>query len=206
MKVLDVLELAIPGVKVVRAAKFRDARGYFFETYRHSDLDQPGRIPGFTAVQANSSFSRAGTIRGLHFQWNPYMGKLVRTVQGHMVDLVLDVRKGSPTFGRVLAFDMPEHEEYADLIWVPPGLAHGNVFPRDTYIEYLCTGEYNGACEAGISPLAADLDWSLCPPELERLFRSTVQAGPILTDKDRNGLTLRAWDDDPRSAVFIYAS
>jgi dTDP-4-dehydrorhamnose 3,5-epimerase len=203
MKILEVNELAIREVKVIRVAKFRDARGYFFEHYRRSTVDDLPFLQDLAFVQANSSFSRAGTIRGLHFQWNPYMGKLVRTVHGRMVDLVLDIRKATPTFGCMLAYDMPVHDEYADLIWVPPGFAHGNVFPQDTYIEYLCTGEYNPSCEAGISPLAPDIDWSLCAPDLKRLFETTAANSPLMTDKDRSALTVGAWEKDPRSENFI---
>ena len=110
MKILDVFDLAIPEVKVIRFGRFPDNRGYFSEQYRFSDFETGDALPfmrGVRFVQANESFSRAGTIRGLHFQWNPYMGKLVRTIRGHMIDVVLDVRKGSPTYGRIIAHDMP---------------------------------------------------------------------------------------------------
>ena len=98
------------------------------------------------------------------------MGKLVRTIRGHMIDVVLDIRKGSPTYGKIIAHDMPVQgdEDYAEWIWVPPGFAHGNTFPADTVIEYLCSGEYSPGNEAGISPVADDLDWSLCEPGTAR--------------------------------------
>ncbi len=132
---------------------------------------------GVRFLQANESFSRAGTVRGLHFQWNPYMGKLVRTIRGHMIDVALDIRKGSPTYGQIVAYDMPVQgdEDFAEWIWLPPGFAHGNTFPQDTVIEYFCSGEYSPGNEAGISPVADDLDWSLCDPALRDQFQSIAR-------------------------------
>lgn len=163
-------------------------------------------MKGIEFVQTNESFSKAGTIRGLHFQWNPFMGKLVRTLYGHMIDLVLDIRKGSPDFGSIIAYDMPANanEDSAEWIWVPPGFAHGNFFPKDTLIEYFCSGEYNAAGEAGISPLASDLNWSMCEPAIKDIFNRIAAETELITDKDRNGLSLSAWEQDPRSANFIY--
>src|SRR5439155_25851733 len=147
-----------PEIKVIRFGRFRDYRGYFTEHFRRSDLHthpQTAFLKGVEFVQGNESFSRAGTIRGLHFQWNPYMGKLVRTLSGHMIDLVLDIRKGSPTFGKAVAYEMPANAQdaFGEWIWVPPGFAHGNAFLAETSIEYFCSGEYSPHCEAGISPM-----------------------------------------------------
>ena len=210
MKIIEVKELAIPAIKVIRFARFVDHRGYFTEQYRQSDFEQSEQTPfmrGVRFVQANESFSRAGTIRGLHFQWNPYMGKLVRTLHGHLIDLALDIRKGSPTFGKVVAHDMPATPDQAfnEWIWVPPGFAHGTMLPTDTAIEYFCSGEYSPGCEAAISPLADDLDWSLCDPVLMERYRAIAHGTPLITDKDRNAPTFTAWVEDERSDNFIYA-
>jgi len=209
MKILDVRPLAIEGVLVIRFGRFCDHRGYFTEHYRKGDFDTHPDLACFRGtafVQANESFSRAGTVRGLHFQWNPYMGKLVRTVQGRMVDMVLDIRKGSPTFGKIICHDMPARPEddAAEWIWVPPGFAHGNFFTEDTTIEYFCTGQYSPGCEAGVSPLAEDIDWSLCDPELRERFQSLAAGEIQITDKDRDGFTVAGWTDDERSDQFIY--
>jgi dTDP-4-dehydrorhamnose 3,5-epimerase len=237
VKLLSVKSLAIPEVKVLRFGRFRDHRGYFTETYRKSDFlsapelagcfdnaardaaTAPQDLPQDLFVQANESFSRPGTIRGLHFQWNPYVGKLVRTVYGRMIDLVLDIRMGSPTVGKILAYDIPASpdRDEAEWIWVPPGFAHGNFFPQETLIEYFCTGHWNPACEAGISPLSPDIDWSLCDPELRRMFlqlaaqangdsdaASWASQGPLLSDKDRNGYSVAGWLAEPRAEVFTY--
>lgn len=209
MKILAVEQLEIPEIKVIRFARFRDQRGYFTEHFRKGDLQTnplTSFMRGVEFVQTNESFSRTRTVRGLHFQWNPYMGKLVRTVQGHMVDLVLDIRKGSPNFGRAIAYDMPssKSEDFNEWIWVPPGFAHGNVFLEDTTIEYFCSGEYSPGHEAGISPLAGDIDWSLCPRDLRDTFREIASSTPLMTDKDRDGLSVSAWESDERSENFMY--
>ena len=209
VKIVEVTQLAIPEVKVIRYARFRDHRGYFTEHYRWSDFDQGEQTPfmrGIRFVQANESFSRAHTVRGLHFQWNPHMGKLVRTIRGHMIDIVLDIRAGSPTFGKVIAYDMPAtgDEATSDWIWVPPGFSHGNTFLADTVIEYFCSGKWSPGCEAGISPLAPDLDWSLCDSEPRDQFAEIAATTELMTDKDRNGLTMAAWAQDDRGQHFRY--
>ncbi|MFT4036880.1 MAG: dTDP-4-dehydrorhamnose 3,5-epimerase family protein [Thermomicrobiales bacterium] len=209
MKILSITDLAIPEVKVIRFARFRDNRGYFTEHYRFSDFETGEAAPfmqGVRFLQFNESASKPHVVRGLHYQWNPFMGKLLRTVRGRMIDMVLDIRKGSPTYGKIIAYDMPNHgdEEFSEWIWVPPGFAHGNTFTEDTVIEYLCSGEYSPGNEAGISPIAPDLDWSLCDPELAALFQSIAGSTDLMTEKDRNGFSLASWTADPRSENFLY--
>jgi dTDP-4-dehydrorhamnose 3,5-epimerase len=203
--------LAIPEIVVVRFGRYHDDRGYFTETYRRSAAASDSRtsfLGELEFVQANESFSHAGTVRGLHFQWNPFMGKLVRTVSGRMVDLALDVRVGSPTFGKIVAHAMPAtaDAQWSEWIWVPPGFAHGNYFTEDTVIEYLCTGEYSPGNEAAVSPLAADLDWSLCEVDLHREYESLLASEPMISDKDRAGASVSSWLADERSANFRYTS
>jgi dTDP-4-dehydrorhamnose 3,5-epimerase len=209
MKLLSLDTLQIEAIKVIRFARFCDHRGYFTEHYRKSDFDDHLNMEFMKKVefvQANESYSKKGTVRGLHFQWNPYMGKLVRTLSGRMVDMVLDIRKGSPTFGRIVCYDMSADTkaDYSEWIWVPPGFAHGNFFPEDTMIEYFCSGEYSSGCEAGISPLADDIDWTLCGPNLKQLFDNIASSTELITDKDSNGFSVAGWAADKRSDNFIY--
>jgi len=211
LKILDVFSLAIPEIRVIRFARFRDHRGYFTEHFRESDIagdERTSSLSGVRFVQTNESFSRAGTVRGMHFQWNPFMGKLVRTVFGRMIDLVLDIRKGSPTFGKMIGYDMPGRLEgdHAEWIWVPPGFAHGNLFTEDTVIEYFCSGEYSQGCEAGISPVSADIDWSLCDPGLRATFDRVAPTTERMTNKDRMAPGVAGWANDPRSENFIHGS
>jgi dTDP-4-dehydrorhamnose 3,5-epimerase len=209
VKILGVNTLELEAIKLIRFARFCDHRGYFTEHYRRCDFKNHaamGFMKDVEFVQANESFSKAGTIRGLHFQWNPYMGKLVRTLSGRMVDMVLDIRKGSPTFGKIILYDMPaDHEaDYQEWIWVPPGFAHGNFFTEDTMIEYFCSGEYSPGCEAGISPLAKDIDWTLCDARLKEEFDSIACSTTLMTDKDKNGFSVREWTNHEDSDNFIY--
>lgn len=209
MNILSTQSLKLPEVKTIRFGRFQDRRGYFTEHFRKSDFNEhplTDFMKGIEFVQANESFSKAGTIRGLHFQWNPLMGKLVRVLSGRMLDLVMDIRKGSPTFGRIIAHDMPSRvgEDSAEWIWVPPGFAHGNVFPEDTLIEYFCSGEYSAGCEAVISPLASDIDWSLCDKDLKNIFDTIAATTALITEKDRGGLSVSAWSETENSNNFIY--
>jgi dTDP-4-dehydrorhamnose 3,5-epimerase len=208
MKLLEIKTLKIDAVKVIKFGRFCDHRGYFTEHYRKSDLANHPELglANVEFVQANESCSKAGTVRGLHFQWNPYLGKLVRTLTGRMIDMVLDIRKGSPTFGKIILYDMPVSREadYNEWIWVPPGFAHGNFFPKDTMIEYFCSGEYSPGCEGCISPLADDIDWSLCDRKLKRLYDQLVPTTSLITEKDKNGLSVNAWHKDARSDNFVY--
>jgi dTDP-4-dehydrorhamnose 3,5-epimerase len=209
MKILEIKSLAIPAIKVIKFARFCDHRGYFTESFRKSDFvnhPEMAFMKGIEFVQANESLSKLAVIRGLHFQWNPYMGKLVRTIKGRMVDMVLDIRKNSPTLGKIIAYDMPARLDanFAEWIWVPPGFAHGNFFTEETIIEYFCSGEYSQGCEAGISPVAPDLDWSSCDQALQTEFSELAASTELMTDKDKNGLSLAAWLADERSDNFLY--
>jgi dTDP-4-dehydrorhamnose 3,5-epimerase len=209
MKILEAKSLVFENIKTVKFARFCDQRGYFAETFRASDLLKALDITKEKMgdfVQGNESFSKKTTIRGMHFQWNPYMGKMVRTVQGRMIDLVLDIRKGAPTYGKIIAYEMASGsgDNFNEWIWVPPGFAHGNCFLEDTRIEYLCTGEYSQNCEACLSVLSDDIDWSMCEPGIRKVIRNVIDHDPIITDKDKSGLSLSQWSNDARSGHFIY--
>jgi len=206
MKLLEVRSLSIPEVKVLRFGVYSDNRGYFTETFQFKQLQELDilGLSGKTVLQANQSYSQANVLRGLHFQYNPYMGKLVRTLHGRMVDLVLDIRHNSPTFGFGLMYDMPAKISSRELewIWIPPGFAHGNMYLEETAIEYFCTGDYSPDCEIGISPLAADIRWDWTDKTL--LSELQDYSSWIMSDKDREGLTINAWRADNRIELFEY--
>lgn len=209
MKVLAVNPLKNPSVKVVRVARFNDERGYFTEIFRRSQIqelaDSIGLPAGWQFIQINESFSKPGVVRGLHTQWEPALGKLIRVVQGHMVDLFMDLRQSSPFFGQVIAYDMPTQPsaEYFEFIWIPAGFAHGNYFLADTTIEYLCTAEYNPNKEIGVNPLANDLDWSACDPTLAQQFLE-LKPKAIQSAKDAQGLTLANWRQHESAAHPLF--
>ena len=211
MKIIRVKQLKIPEIKIVKFEKFTDERGYFTEHFRESDFEGHSELQFFKKfkfLQANESYSKRGTVRGLHLQWNPYMGKLIRTIEGHMVDMILDIRLNSPTFGKIILFDMPmdKRNTWGEWIWVPPGFAHGNFFLEDTLIEYLCTGEYNPKCEACISPLSTDIDWSIADNKLKKNFEKIRNSNLLISDKDKNGYSIDEWSKSSSSKNFLNSS
>jgi len=205
MKILDVTSAVFPEIKIIRYQKFSDNRGYFTETFRESDLVKV--IPDFKIKQVNESYSKKGVFRGLHLQWNPFMGKMVRVINGRIIDFFLDIRKKSPTYGKIGGCELNTDlvSNYNHWIWVPVGFAHGIVCLEETSIEYLCTGEYNPDNEIGISPLAPDLDWSICQEDIKNKFDLIKKTNLILSNKDKNGLFLKQWTEDERSKNFVYA-
>lgn len=210
MKLVSVTPLAIPAVVAITFSRFNDERGYFSETYQKQDFWNLPELaffekPDFT--QINESYSKSKVVRGMHLQWNPFMGKMIRAVQGHLVDMALDIRHGSPTLGKIIALDMPAHiqDTQNTWVWLPPGFAHGTYFLEETIIEYFCTGQYSPGNEVGIHPFAPDLDWSLCDP---RLATQLHELRPVATmsEKDKKGMNLQTWLADDRSKQFSYAN
>ena len=194
----------IPEVKVINFQRFSDNRGYFTETYRKSQLKD---ILNVDFVQCNESYSKPFVIRGLHFQWNSFMGKFVRVINGQMIDLILDIRKGSPTFGKMVGYEMTsfKYDECSEWIWVPSGFAHGGIHLTETKIEYLCTGEYNPECESGISPLAKDIDLGLMPKHVLDVYNSYKDSEElIISDKDKNAFSVEEWNNKEESKNFNY--
>lgn len=208
MKIIGVEETIFPEVKVITYGRFPDERGYFSETYKKSDFQnnpQLSFLKDFKIMQANVSFSKKNVVRGLHFQWNPYMGKLIRTINGYMIDLFLDIRRSSPTYGKIGVWKMSSDVQKAEnqLIWVPKGFAHGGVFVEDTLIEYYCDSEWNPQGETSISPFAPDIDWSLAKEGKEELNK-VISQGIIISQKDKDGHTLETWSKQPAATKFTF--
>ncbi|MBT4121058.1 MAG: dTDP-4-dehydrorhamnose 3,5-epimerase [Candidatus Magasanikbacteria bacterium] len=209
MKLIEVKQLELPGVQVIRFGRFADERGYFSEILRKSDIKKNkelGFLKDVDFVQFNENFSKAGVLKGLHFQWEPALGKLIRTVSGHMVDIMLDIRKGSPTEGKIILYDMPfdGSSDYGEWLWLPPGIAHGSFFLEDSTIEYFFSGDYNPEGEAGISPLSKGIDWALCDKDLKKEFDEFISKDYLMGNRDKHGLSLQDWSKDIRSENFIY--
>ena len=135
------IKLEIPEVILIKPKLFKDDRGYFIEIYKASDFKMHGIDINF--VQDNHSFSKAGIIRGLHFQRNPNaQGKLVRVMQGKVFDVVVDIREGSPTYGKWVSTIL-SGKNHA-MVWVPMGFAHGICVLEDAHVLYKLSGaEYN---------------------------------------------------------------
>jgi dTDP-4-dehydrorhamnose 3,5-epimerase len=167
---MTVRETALPGVLVVEPRVFGDDRGFFLERYHAERYAEAG--VGARFVQDNHSRSRRGTLRGLHFQRSYPQGKLVEVARGHVWDVVLDLRAGSPTFGRWEGHDLSD--ETHRQLWVPPGFAHGFCVLSETAdVLYKCTDVYRPDDEGGVAwdDPALGIDWPV-----ER---------PTLSDKDR---------------------
>ncbi|MDX2264414.1 MAG: dTDP-4-dehydrorhamnose 3,5-epimerase [Hyphomicrobiales bacterium] len=176
---MDVQALAIPDVKLIRPKKFGDERGFFSETYSRRALAEAGIDADF--VQDNHSFSaQKGVVRGLHFQIAPHVqGKLVRVTRGAVLDVAVDIRRASPTYGQHVRAELSA-ENWAQL-WVPPGFAHGFcTLTPDTEFLYKVTGYYSPECDRGLAwdDPALAIDWPVPPQDA------------ILSEKDRRHPTL----------------
>ena len=197
MKILSLTPLHIPDVKVVRVARFVDERGYFTEIIRESDLTshpELSSIGGKHFQQANESVSSAGTIRGLHIQVNPNLDKYLRLISGHIIDLALDIRLNSPTYGQICTYELKSDPAatYEDMLLIPFGFAHGFAVIEDCRVQYFQTGVWNGDGEASISPHAPEIDWSGVHSAHRSLFES-LSKNAKMSEKDKMGVTLSQW-------------
>ena len=145
----------IPDVVLVEPKAFSDDRGYFFESYKKSEFISNGIEYEF--VQDNTSFSEGNVIRGLHFQSPPYdQGKLVRVLTGKILDVAVDIRKGSLSYGKWVSEVLSGEDR--KMLWVPPGFAHGFLTLKESLIHYKVTGEYNKESEGGLIWNDSDLN------------------------------------------------
>lgn len=207
MKIISVIDLPIPEAKKIIFSRFLDHRGYFSETFKLSDFKSSNELSflkKYNIVQSNESYSVKGVIRGLHIQWNPYQGKLIRTISGRMIDYFIDLRIDSSYFGKAFMLDMPNdnNNRQSEWLWLPPGIAHGNFYTENSKIEYLCTGEYNPNGEFSINPFSEEIDYSLCDEKLIKIFLNLKKNNPIISNKDLYGYTLTEWLDIPESKLF----
>lgn len=147
---------SIEGPLLIKPKVFSDERGYFFESYNNIHFEKAGLIANF--VQDNQSQSHRFVLRGLHFQKPPFeQGKLVRVVKGKVLDIAVDIRKSSPTYGKHLSVELSDENHF--MLWVPPGFAHGFItLEHDTVFVYKCSNVYNQESEGGILWNDPDLD------------------------------------------------
>jgi len=162
---MKVTETNLPGVLIIEPQVFQDARGFFLETFSASRYEAAGVVGPF--VQDNHSRSLKGTVRGLHLQVRHPQGKLMRAVSGSMLDVAVDVRVGSPTFGKWTSAVL-SGENFKQL-YVPPGFAHGFAVLSDVVdVEYKCTAYYDPGDELSVlwNDPAVDVEWSVTEPTL----------------------------------------
>ena len=176
---IRVIETAIPGVVVIEPKVFGDARGYFFESWSQPDFDAQVRPVRF--VQDNESRSCYGVLRGLHFQkGKDAQSKLVRVVKGRVLDVAVDIRKGSPTFGRHVSVELSEANHRQ--LFIPRGFAHGFVvLSEEAVFQYKCDNLYAPESEGAVSWADPELciDWRIPAEDV------------ILSEKDRNHPSLQ---------------
>ena len=190
---MEVIKTDIEGVVILKPRVFTDARGYFFESYSKREFDEQVRRVDF--VQDNESCSTRGVMRGLHFQRPPFtQSKLVRCVKGSVLDVAVDIRKGSPTYGKHVAVELTEENHLQ--FFVPRGFAHGFAVLSDVAVfQYKCDNFYHPESDGGISILDSSLsiDWRLDP----------FQA--ILSEKDLKHASLKDFDSPFDYNVDLYA-
>ena len=167
---MEIINTPIKDIVIVKPKIFEDNRGYFFESFRQDSFDEEG---DFNFVQDNQSMSAKGILRGLHFQKPPFaQGKLVRVIKGGVLDVVVDIRKDSKTYGKSFSIELTE--ENKTMFWVPPGFAHAFLtLEDDTIFVYKCTEYYNKDSEDAIAWNSPELeiDWGI--------------KNPILSEKDK---------------------
>ena len=173
---MDVIKTAIDGVVIVEPKVFKDARGYFFESFSQREFEEKVRKINF--VQDNESMSSYGVMRGLHFQCPPFtQSKLVRCVKGKVLDVAVDIRKGSPTYGQHVAIDLSEdnHRQF----FVPRGFAHGFVVLSETAVfQYKCDNFYAPQADGGISIKddSLGIDWHITTDKVLLSEKDTLHA------------------------------
>lgn len=163
---MEIIATDIPDLFLVQPQVFEDERGYFYESYNKNIFEQKGIYGDF--VQDNQSLSQRGVLRGLHFQNPPFaQGKLVRTIKGSILDVVVDIRKKSPAYGHSFMIEL--NEKNKTMLWIPPGFAHGFLTLADeTIFSYKCTNIYNKESEGCIYWNDPDLaiNWGIKDPVL----------------------------------------
>ena len=181
------------GLKVIAHPDvFEDERGFFVEVFRADRFAELGLPNAF--VQLNHSRSKKGVLRGLHFQWEPPMGKLMRVTVGSAFLMAVDIRKGSPTLGQWFGTEVSAQNKKQ--IWAPAGFARGFYVLSDyAELQYLCTGIYNNRAESGIR-------WN--DPDLGIGWPILAGTEPILSEKDQKARTLKEWLLTPESDQFQF--
>ncbi len=175
---MKIIKTEIPDLYIVKPIVFEDDRGYFFESYSKNAFAKCGIDQNF--VQDNESKSAKGVLRGLHFQKPPYdQGKLVRVMRGAVLDVAVDLRKNSPTYGKWASVELNHDNKW--MYWIPPGFAHGFATLEDnTVFFYKCTNVYNKESEGSLIWNDPDLniDWQVDSP----ILSEKDKVGPLFKD------------------------
>ncbi|WP_300966014.1 dTDP-4-dehydrorhamnose 3,5-epimerase [uncultured Muribaculum sp.] len=191
---MEFIKTGLDDVTIIKPKVFTDSRGYFFESYSKREFDEKIRPVDF--VQDNESMSGYGVIRGLHFQKPPFsQSKLVRCVKGRVLDVAVDIRKGSPTYGKHFSIELSEDNHL--MFFVPRGFAHGfAVLSEMAVFQYKCDNYYNPESEGGISiaDTSLEIDWHIDPDRA------------ILSDKDLRHVLFKDFDSPFDINTDLYAN
>lgn len=175
---MELIETAIKDVVILKPKVFEDARGYFFESFSQREFDR--LIYPVNFVQDNESKSSFGVLRGLHFQKPPFpQAKLVRVVRGKVLDVAVDIRKGSPTYGKWVSCELSEDNHY--MLFLPRGFAHGfSVLSEEVIFQYKCDNFYHPECEGAVAwnDPALQIDWQI-PVEKMILSKKDERNKPL---------------------------
>jgi len=200
MKIHTVKELEIPDIKVIRFEKFNDERGYLTEVYNVNDFkNYCDFLKDYNFLQVNEVFSFKNSFRGLHFQFAPKMGKLVRLIYGRLVDFALDLRINSPTYKHIIGYEVQSTCEYSEWIWLPPEFAHGVLLLENSMLEYFCTGTYNPDTERTISIYSDDINWSKCNADVVTEFSDLDKSTLIIKERDLQAMSISAWEQESKT-------
>ena len=179
---MKIIDTALEGVKIIEPRIFGDDRGYFFESWNEKKFSEAGIACNW--VQDNESKSRFGVLRGLHFQAAPYtQAKLVRAISGRVLDVAVDIRKGSPTYGQHVAVELSEenHRQF----FVPRGFAHGFAVLSETAVfQYKCDNFYAPEADGGIQLRDESLGIDWCIPTEEAILSAKDLKHPFLKNFD----------------------
>jgi len=180
---MKIFETEFKDVLLFEPKIYSDDRGFFMESFNSFIQDEIG----LDFVQDNHSKSHKYVLRGLHYQWNNPMGKLVRVVSGAGRDVLVDIRENSETYGKYQSFELSEYNNH--ILWAPAGFAHGFLsLEDDTHLCYKNTALHNSECEGAINPINSglDIDWGVSSSKI------------ILSEKDKNALTFDDYKKNPK--------
>lgn len=165
---------------LIETKRYKDSRGFFFESYNEAIAANIG----VEFCQDNCSFSKKGVIRGLHYQWDKPMGKLITVPMGKIIDTVVDIRRDSETFGKSKSYELSSESDCC--LWIPPGFAHGFETIENSLVIYKCSSFYNSECEASINFLDEDLNLNI------------YNNNAIMSDRDKKAISFIEYCKDPK--------
>ena len=206
MNIIAIEQLVIPEVKILKIKRYMDKRGYFTEVFRQDKLVNNPDLPSLENkqfIQINESISAKGVVRGLHTQCQPNLDKVLRILRGKIIDIAVDIRPTSATFGKAVTKKLSYNpqDDFEEMILVPFGFAHGIIVVEDCHIQYFQTGLWNKEGETTITLSDPAIDWSSDEENTQAAIQVALTNG-IISEKDQSGLTLEAFKALPIAEFY----